>query len=115
MPKESVLIVEDDPDIVELLQYNLEREGYRVLTAPDGEAGLREARTRQPDAIFLDLMLPGVDGLQVCRALEEPAVTRAIPVIMITAKGEEGDIVLGLELGADDYIPKPFSPPVRAR
>lgn len=110
MSKESVLIVEDDPDIVELLQYNLERAGFRVITAQDGESGLREARTRQPNAIFLDLMLPGVDGLQVCRQLKEQEATRAIPVIMITAKGEEGDIVLGLELGADDYIPKPFSP-----
>ena len=110
MAKETLLIIEDDPDIVELLQYNLEREGYRVLVATDGEIGLREARSRKPGAILLDLMLPGMDGLEVCRHLKGDEATRAIPLLMVTAKGEETDVVTGLELGADDYIAKPFSP-----
>jgi len=110
MAKETVLIVEDDPDIVELLQYMLEREGYPVLVAKDGERGLAEAQRRKPGLVLLDLMLPGLDGLEVCRALKSDATTRGIPVVMLTAKGEESDVVLGLELGADDYIRKPFSP-----
>lgn len=110
MPKETVLTIEDDHDIVELLQYNLEREGYPVITAFDGESGLKEAVRRRPAAILLDLMLPGMDGLEVCRQLKARSETADIPVIMITAKGEESDVVIGLELGADDYIPKPFSP-----
>jgi len=110
MVRESILIIEDDPDIVELLRYNLEREGYRVFCALDGEVGLREARERRPGIILLDLMLPGIDGLEVCRALKQGEDLRGIPILMITAKGEEGDIVLGLELGADDYVTKPFSP-----
>jgi len=110
MPKETILIIEDDLDIVELLQYSLEREGYPVLTAADGEAGVQEARRRKPGAILLDLMLPGVDGLEVCRRLKQGETTRGIPILMVTAKGEESDVVTGLELGADDYIPKPFSP-----
>lgn len=110
MAKETLLIIEDDPDIVELLQYNLEREGYKVLVANDGEVGLREARSRKPGAILLDLMLPGMDGLEVCRSLKGDKATRAIPLLMVTAKGEETDVVTGLELGADDYIAKPFSP-----
>ena len=110
MAKESVLIIEDDPDIVELLQYNLQREGYPVFSARDGEAGLNEARKRKPGFILLDLMLPGIDGMEVCRELKQGDSTRHIPLIMITAKGEENDVVLGLEMGADDYITKPFSP-----
>ena len=110
MAKESVLIVEDDPDIVELLQYTLEREGYPVLIARDGEKGLVEAKRRKPGLIVLDLMLPGLDGLEVCRALKAEDSTRSIPVVMLTAKGEESDVVLGLEFGADDYMRKPFSP-----
>lgn len=110
MAKESVLIVEDDPDIVELLQYTLEREGYPVLIARDGEKGLSEARRRKPGLIVLDLMLPGLDGLEVCRTLKADDSTRSIPVVMLTAKGEESDVVLGLEFGADDYMRKPFSP-----
>ena len=110
MAKETVLIIEDDPDIVELLQYNLEREGYRVLTAEDGEVGLREVQERKPGMILLDLMMPGIDGLEVCRQIKSDPATTHLPLIMLTAKSEEIDIVTGLELGADDYITKPFSP-----
>lgn len=110
MPKETILIIEDDPDIVELLQYSLEREGYPVLTAADGETGVQEAQRRKVGAILLDLMLPGADGYEVCRRLKSGEATRDIPILMVTAKGEESDVVTGLELGADDYIPKPFSP-----
>ncbi len=110
MARETVLIIEDDSDIVELLQYNLEREGYAVLTATNGEVGLQDAQTRRPGLVLLDLMLPAMDGLDVCRQLKQREDTREIPLIMVTAKGEEADVVSGLELGADDYITKPFSP-----
>lgn len=110
MSKPTVLIVEDDPDIVELLQYTLQREGYPVLVAINGDKGLAEARRRHPGLVLLDLMLPGLSGLEVCRALKSEAGTRDIPVVMITAKSEESDVVLGLECGADDYVPKPFGP-----
>jgi DNA-binding response OmpR family regulator len=110
MPKESLLIIEDDPDIVELVQYNLEREGFRVAAARDGERGLQEASSTHPSLILLDLMLPGMEGLEVCRALRQNRGTRRIPLVILTAKGEETDIVLGLEMGADDYVTKPFSP-----
>jgi len=110
MGKETILIVEDDPDIVELLEYYLEREGYSVLIARDGEKGLAEAKRRKPSLVLLDLMLPGLDGLQVCRALKEDESTKGIPVMMLTARGEESDVVVGLEFGADDYVRKPFSP-----
>ena len=110
MAKESILIVEDDPDIVELLQYTLEREGYPVLVARNGEKGLADAQRRRPGLILLDLMLPGLDGLGVCRALKSDEGTKSIPIVMLTAKGEESDVVVGLEFGADDYVRKPFSP-----
>ncbi len=110
MAKESILIIEDDPDIVELVQYNLEREGFRVVAALDGEHGLKEAMQRKPALVLLDLMLPGIDGLEVCRLLKQREETSGSAVIMLTAKGEESDVVLGLELGADDYVTKPFSP-----
>lgn len=110
MAKESVLIVEDDPDIVELLHYTLEREGYSVAVAQNGEKGLAEARRRKPGLIVLDLMLPGLDGLEICKALKAEDATKGIPIVMLTAKSEESDIVLGLEFGADDYVKKPFSP-----
>ena len=110
MAKESLLIIEDDPDIVELVQYNLEREGFRVQAARDGERGLQEASATHPSLILLDLMLPGMEGLEVCRALRRNRSTRRIPLVILTAKGEETDIVLGLEMGADDYVTKPFSP-----
>jgi two-component system phosphate regulon response regulator PhoB len=112
MAKEHILIIEDEEDILALVQYNLLREGYRVTCATSGEDGLQQARTEAPDLILLDLMLPGMDGLEVCRALRKAPATAHIPVVMLTARGEEADVVAGLELGADDYIPKPFSPRV---
>jgi two-component system phosphate regulon response regulator PhoB len=107
-----VLLVEDERDLLELLKYNLAREGYDVDTAMTGEEALKRVRAQPPDLILLDLMLPAMDGLEVCRSLKGRAHTAGIPVIMLTAKGEESDIVRGLELGADDYITKPFSPKV---
>ena len=112
MATEHLLVVEDEEDILELLRYNLAKEGYRVTGAVSGEAALRAARSSPPDLIVLDLMLPGMDGLTVCRELKQDARTREIPIIILTAKGEEADIVAGLELGADDYVTKPFSPRV---
>lgn len=105
----TILVVEDDEEILRLLLFNLERQGYRVLSAGDGPKGLQLAREHRPDLILLDIMLPGVDGLEVCRSLRADAELARIPVIMLTAKSEEVDIVLGLELGADDYVTKPFS------
>ena len=107
---EKIVVVEDEPDILEVIQYNLERDGYKVLTYRDGELGLQKIRKEAPDLVLLDLMLPGLDGIEVCRRLKADPVTRSIPVIMVTAKTEESDIVLGLGVGADDYICKPFSP-----
>jgi two-component system phosphate regulon response regulator PhoB len=104
-----ILIVEDELDIQELLQYNLSREGYTVSCAVTGEEGLRRAQTKPPDLVVLDLMLPGVDGLEVCRRLKKDPASENIPIVMLTAKGEESDIVAGLELGADDDVTKPFS------
>jgi DNA-binding response OmpR family regulator len=112
MAGETILAVEDEDDIAELIRYNLEREGFRVVTTSTGEAALQEAVRRAPNLVLLDLMLPGVDGLEVCRRLKADGRTATIPVIMVTARGEEADIVSGLELGADDYITKPFSPRV---
>lgn len=112
MANEHVLIVEDDEDIAELLEYNLQRQGYRPSCATTGEDGLREAREGGPDLILLDLMLPGLSGLDVCRALKESTATSGIPIIMLTAKGEEEDIVAGFNAGADDYVTKPFRPKV---
>jgi two-component system phosphate regulon response regulator PhoB len=109
MPRESVLVVDDEEDILELVRYNLAKDGYRVSLVTSGEEALEAARTGMPDAILLDLMLPGIDGLNVCRLLKTDPRTRQIPVIMLTAKSEETDVVTGLELGADDYVPKPFS------
>jgi len=105
-----ILIVEDEPDIREAMAHNLQREGYRVLTAQDGAEGLRLARAQSPDLLLLDLMLPGMAGLEVCRRLKEDPETRSLPIIMVSAKDAESDVVLGLGLGADDYVPKPFSP-----
>jgi two-component system alkaline phosphatase synthesis response regulator PhoP len=112
MSKESILVVEDEDDIRELLRYNLEKEGYQVFSAATGEEALKKVRARLPNVILLDLMLPGIDGLEVCRRLKGEDQTRHLPLVMLTAKGEEADIVTGLELGADDYITKPFSPRV---
>jgi len=111
-PRPRIVVIEDEPDIREVLRYNLVRDGFAVDTAEDGDAGLALVRRRRPDLVLLDLMLPGRDGLSVCRALRDDPVTHEIPVIMVTAKGEESDVVLGLGLGADDYIVKPFSPKV---
>ena len=110
--REKILVVEDEEDILELISYNLNREGYRVSTATTGEEGLRLAMRDKPDLIVLDLMLPGIDGIEVCRRLKADPQVRYIPVVMVTAKGEEADVVTGLELGADDYLTKPFSPKV---
>ncbi|MFK7739261.1 MAG: response regulator [Planctomycetota bacterium] len=110
MAKPKVLVIEDEPDILEVMQYNLEREGHKVIACRDGEQGLSRIRTDNPDLIVLDLMLPGIDGVEVCRRVKSDPVTRAIPIIMVTAKSEESDIVLGLGVGADDYIIKPFRP-----
>ncbi len=107
-----ILVVDDEEDILELIRYNLEREGYRLTCETSGEEALRSARSQIPELILLDLMLPGVDGLEVCRLLKKDPKTEHIPIIMVTAKGEEADIVTGLELGADDYVTKPFSPKV---
>jgi len=112
MLKRSVLAVEDDKDILELVTYNLEREGFEVRGVTTGEDALKSARSKTPDVILLDLMLPGMDGLAVCRELREDPKTKQIPIVIVSAKGEESDIVSGLELGADDYITKPFSPKV---
>ena len=110
MAKEHILVVEDEEDILELLRYNLTKEGFRVTGVTSGEDALRSAKALLPDLILLDLMLPGVDGLEICRLLKQDNRTQHLPVVMVTAKGEEADIVTGLELGADDYITKPFSP-----
>jgi len=108
MPK--ILVVDDEKNILELVRFNLEREGYQVLTALDGAQGLNLARTHVPDLILLDVMLPEMSGLEVCQELRHDAVTKNIPIIMLSARSEELDRVLGLEMGADDYVTKPFSP-----
>jgi two-component system alkaline phosphatase synthesis response regulator PhoP len=108
--KSKILVIEDESDILEVMQHNLEREGHKVITCRNGELGLSRIRTDNPDLVVLDLMLPGMDGLEVCRQVKSDPVTCPIPIIMVTAKGEESDVVLGLGIGADDYITKPFSP-----
>jgi two-component system phosphate regulon response regulator PhoB len=108
--REKIVVIEDEADILEVIEYNLAREGYRILTSRDGEEGLALAKREAPSLVLLDLMLPTLDGIEVCRLLKSDPVTSAIPVIMVTAKGEESDAVLGLGLGADDYVKKPFSP-----
>lgn len=112
MPREKILVIEDERDISDLIKYNLERDGFNVIAAASGEKGMSEAKKNKPRVIILDLMLPGIDGLQVCRILKGEEETRDIPIIILTAKSEEADIVAGLEIGADDYITKPFSPRV---
>jgi DNA-binding response OmpR family regulator len=106
----TVLLVEDERDIADLVRYHVEKAGMRFLHASDGGTALRLARAELPDVALLDLMLPGLDGLEVCRQLRRDAATRRLPIIMLTARGEEVDRVVGLELGADDYVVKPFSP-----
>jgi len=109
MVKPTILVVDDEEDIRELVELNLRRENYDVLSCESGEEALEQVSARPPDVIILDLMLPGIDGLEVCRRLKADSKTRSIVVVMLTAKGEEADIVTGLELGADDYVTKPFS------
>jgi two-component system alkaline phosphatase synthesis response regulator PhoP len=112
MAREKILVVEDEEEIRELVGYNLVKQGYQAILAGSAEDGLKKIRTDAPDLIVLDLMLPGMDGLEVCRSLKREVATQSIPIVMLTAKGEESDIVAGLELGADDYLTKPFSPRV---
>ena len=110
MKKEKILVVDDEEDILELVRYNLVREGYAVACAASGEEALKAAEADPADLIVLDLMLPGIDGLEVARRLKQNPGTQDTPIVMLTAKGEEADVVTGLELGADDYVTKPFSP-----
>jgi two-component system alkaline phosphatase synthesis response regulator PhoP len=112
MARENILVVDDEEDVLELVRYNLDKNGYSVLTASSGEEAITLARSERPDLVVLDLMLPGIDGLEVCKKLKADSKTDHIPVVMLTAKGEETDVVTGLELGADDYVTKPFSPKV---
>lgn len=112
MAKRNVLVVDDEEDILELVRYNLSREGYDVTCVTSGEEALSSAKRTAPDLVILDLMLPGIDGLEICRQLKAFTALAHIPIIMLTAKGEESDIVTGLEVGADDYVAKPFSPRV---
>jgi two-component system, OmpR family, alkaline phosphatase synthesis response regulator PhoP len=112
MAKETILVVDDEEDILELIRFHLSREGYGVVVAASGEEGLQMARRNRTDLIILDLMLPGMDGLEVARSLKMEPKTRSVPILMLTAKGEDADIVAGLEIGADDYVTKPFSPRV---
>ena len=110
MAKETILVVDDEEDILELVRHHLKREGYEVQCTDSGEKALKAARNNPVDLIVLDLMLPGIDGLEVTRTLKNDPRTKHIPVLMLSAKGEESDVVTGLELGADDYVTKPFSP-----
>jgi len=107
--QKQILIIEDEEDVLELERYNLTREGFAVVAASRGDEGLKAVALKRPDLIILDLMLPGINGLEVCRRLKSDPLTADIPIIMVTAKGEEADIIVGLELGADDYVSKPFS------
>src|SRR5947199_5190435 len=109
MAKPRILIIEDERGLTDVLAYNLQREGYDTLVAHDGLEGLRKAQMQLPDVILLDLMLPGLDGLEVCRELRAGERTRHVPILMLTAKAEETDQVVGFSLGADDYVTKPFS------
>lgn len=110
MHDKQILVVEDEEDILELVSFNLKKEGYQVKGVTSGEEALQEVRRKIPSLIILDLMLPGVDGFDVCRALKNDPRTKTVPIVMLTARSEEADIVIGLELGADDYLTKPFSP-----
>ena len=110
MPNEKILVVDDEQDLVKLIRHHLEKEGYKVLSAYNGEDALFLSRKERPELIILDLMLPGIDGLEVCKKLKSDAELASIAIVMLTAKGEEVDITVGLKLGADDYMTKPFSP-----
>jgi len=110
MAKEKILVVDDEQDLVKLIRYHLEKEGYKLLSAYNGEDALSLARKERPELVILDLMLPGIDGLEVCKKLKADQALSHTAIIMLTAKGEEADITTGLKLGADDYMTKPFSP-----
>lgn len=110
MSKKKIVIVEDEPDILEVLSYNLKREGFEVFSAINGTLGLSLVNKELPDLVLLDLMLPGMDGIEICSTIKNNPATKNALIIMVTAKGEESDIVLGLGVGADDYVTKPFSP-----
>ncbi len=110
MKKPKIVVIEDEVDILEVINYNLSKEGFDVYSALDGEEGLALIKKEVPNLVLLDLMLPGLDGIEICRKLKTDYSTRSIPIIMVTAKGEESDIVLGLGMGADDYMVKPFRP-----
>ena len=110
VPTKSILIIEDEKDIVDLIAYHLKQSGFSALTALDGQSGLEIAKKNRPSLVILDLMLPGMDGKDICRALKSNPLTQSIPILMLTAKAEEVDRVIGFELGADDYVTKPFSP-----
>lgn len=112
MKKIHILVIDDEEDILELASYNLKNEGYEVTCVDSGELAIESARSLHPDLIVLDLMLPGLNGFDVCKILKANSTTTEIPIVMLTARGEESDIVTGLELGAEDYITKPFSPKV---
>ena len=112
MSNEKILVVEDEEDIQEVLRYNLEKSGYRPICLDQGETAVAVVRKELPSLILLDIMLPGIDGLEVCRQIKQEQELRKIPIVMISARGEETDVVVGLEMGADDYITKPFSPRV---
>jgi two-component system alkaline phosphatase synthesis response regulator PhoP len=112
MAHERILVVDDEEDIQELVRYNLERNGYEVSCVSSGEEAIEGIRSFKPDLVVLDLMLPGIDGFDVCKILKNDPKTERLPIVMLTAKGEESDVVTGLELGAEDYIVKPFSPQV---
>jgi two-component system alkaline phosphatase synthesis response regulator PhoP len=106
----TIVAIEDEPDLLEVVRYNLTREGYSVRGSENGEDGLELIRRSSPDLVLLDLMLPGIDGLEICRRVKFDPAMSGIPIIIVSAKGEESDVVSGLELGADDYVTKPFSP-----
>jgi two-component system alkaline phosphatase synthesis response regulator PhoP len=110
MAQANILVVDDERDLLELVHYNLTRAGYRVDCVASGEKALAQLRSRLPDLIVLDVLLPGIDGLEVCKLMKQDPRTAAVPIVMLTARGEEADVVTGLELGADDYLTKPFSP-----
>ena len=105
-----ILLIEDDKDIVELVRYNLENDGYQFLSASDGATGLAQIRKAPPDLLLLDLMLPKISGLEICKEIRKDVSLNRLPILILTAKGEEADRIVGLELGADDYVTKPFSP-----
>jgi len=110
MNKYKVLVIDDEPDVLELIEYNLTAAGFNVIKASEGNEAIKKIREQTPDLIVLDIMLPGIDGFEICKILKRDKTTASIPVIMLTAKAEEVDRIVGLELGADDYITKPFSP-----